>query len=1319
MSGANGCSNQTHKTNLKLSQQNVENLYESDLKTLSRLRSPIWIYDIENEQLVWSNQAALQWWGISSLDRLSGKYNSSSQTTSLQTSKISPTNIQKSEAAGDNFLTEWTLTSHGSSTTFLGLCSGIYWLHNRLVVLVEASPNQEKCLLSCKLEIDPPQHQPWEETFLTYQIEVLAAIATNQPLEDILNLLVQHTDSLMPGCYNSILELDPKRQCLTNNIAPNINESYRAAINGVLIGEKAGCCGTAVHRRQSVIVSDIATDPLWEDFRHLALSHGLHAAWSFPIFAENGDILGTFCTYSNTPRSPNNWELRMTEAATKLASIAIEQDKVRHKVRRQAMVVEAAVDGMAVLSNERYCYVNQAHAELFGYQHPDELLGCSWRKLYDEEEIERFQQQVLPIVAKKGYWRGEATAKRRDGSRLTEELSITRMPCGDLICICRDISDRKRIEVAFQESQKRYMLAAAGGQVGVWDWNLDTNEIYIAPNLKNMLGYEDHEISNQMEIWSQLVHADDREAVRRAFEKHLAGETSLFEVEHRMYHRDGSIRWILARGTVLRDEEGHPYRAIGSDTDITTRKAATQALEMRDRYLSAVVEVQNQLITASKINLSLYQRVLETLGKATNASRSYFFQAHRGQQGEWLLSQKVEWCASGIAPEIGNPALQNVPIETRVPYMAGKLLAGEVFVGEVSELPRKEWYILTPQNIVSLVCIPLMVEGEFFGILGFDECVRRRVWHTQEINLLRFAASAIGMVEEKQRSRKALHRSERKYRSIFENISQGIFQTNLQGQYLSANPFLAHLYGYDSPEQMLNSINNIATQVYVDPNRRQEITRLTLEQGEVWNLESRVYRQDGSIIWVSEKQRAVYDSETGDFLYFEGIVEDISARKHVEEKLQYQASHDGLTSLPNRDWFIYKLQELIDAQNIDAQNQVNNYAILFIDLDRFKNINDSLGHLVGDVLLKLVGQRLQTVVRSHDVVARFGGDEFAILLQDIQQQEITTVAERILTVLQQPFQLQGHLYSISASIGITLGSADYQRPADLLRDADAAMYEAKSQGGGYLFFHPGIRERTLSLFNLEQDIKGTTKRGEFRLYYQPIVYLDTGNLYGFEALLRWYHPQRGWISPAEFIPLAEETGSIHEIGEWVLQEACYQLSCWQKQFSQAASLVLNANLSPLQLRETALTNKIEEILHTYGIHPQSLGLEVTETGFLQADNLAVFQNLKSLGVRISIDDFGTGYSSLSRLHELPLNAIKIDRTFVSHLLEDPTGRAIAQSILSLAKSLEVLVVSEGIETSQQRSLLQQWGCLLGQGYLFSKPVSSPLAADLIGRGSVF
>jgi diguanylate cyclase (GGDEF)-like protein/PAS domain S-box-containing protein len=1313
MSSANSCGKKTQPIHLKLYHNHIKPLYESDLQAFNRLRSPIWIYDIECQQVIWANKAALQWWGISSLVDFANRNHHSDRTATIQTSSSFQADQLNHLLAGESHPTQWQLKTNSSSIQFQGMSSGLYQWQDCLVVLVEATPQGQDVFLHDKWQMAPPTTRQWEEQFLAYQIEVLAAIATNQPIRDILILLVERTDRLMPGCRNSILRFDRKHQCLTNNIAPNIDESYRAAIDGVTIGSKAGCCGTAVYRRQPVIVSDIASDPLWEDFRDLALSYGLRAAWSFPIFAENGEVLGTFCTYADIPRSPTSWELRMTEAATKLAGIAIEQSTVRHEVRRQAMVVEAAVDGMAVLRNSKYCYVNQAHASLFGYNSPEDLLGSSWQQLYDETEIERFQQYIFPTVSEKGCWRGEITAKRRDGTTFTEELSITRMPCGDLIFVCRDISDRKRTEAALQASEQRYMLAAAGAQVGVWDWNLNTNEIYIAPNLKQMLGYQDTEIPNHMDSWIQLVHPEDLEVVQQAFERHLAGETSTFEVEHRMYHRDGSVRWILARGKLLRDGQGHPDRVIGSDTDITTRKAATQALEMRDRYLSAVVKVQNRLITSKKLTLSLYQQVLEILGKATNASRTYFFRAHRGENGEWLLSQQAEWCASGIHPQIDNPALQDIPIETRYPYAASKFLSGEVLASHASELPPEEQQIMRVQNIISLVCIPLIVDGEFFGMLGFDECMRQRKWQPQEINLLRFAASAIAIAEEKQRSRQALHRSERKYRNIFENISQGIFQTSLEGKYLSANPFLARLYGYDTPEQLIDSINNIATQIYVDPNRRREITRLTLEQGEVRNLESQVYRQDGSIIWICESQRAVYHSETREFLYFEGIIEDISARKHAEEKLQYQASHDSLTGLPNRDCFNHQLQQIIDEQD-----STQNYAIFFIDLDRFKGINDSLGHLVGDVLLKLVGQRLQMVVRDRDMVARFGGDEFAILLRDIQLEEVADLAEWILTILQQPFQLQGHQYCISASIGITLGTSDYQKPADLLRDADAAMYEAKSQGGGYIFFHPRIRERTLSLFNLEQDIKGAASRGEFRLYYQPIVHLDTGSLYGFEALLRWYHPQRDWISPAEFIPLAEETGSIHEIGAWVLQEACHQLFCWQKQFPQAASLVLNVNLSPLQLRETGLADKIKEVLNSYQISPRCLGLEVTETGFLQADNLTVFRDLQSLGVRISIDDFGTGYSSLSRLHELPLNAIKIDRTFISHLLEDATGRAIAQSILSLANSLGVAVVSEGIETHQQRSLLQQWGCLLGQGYLFSKAVSAPLASDLIGRGSI-
>ncbi|PZD74066.1 Phytochrome-like protein cph2 [Acaryochloris thomasi RCC1774] len=445
----------------------------------------------------------------------------------------------------------------------------------------------------------------------------------------------------------------------------------------------------------------------------------------------------------------------------------------------------------------------------------------------------------------------------------------------------------------------------------------------------------------------------------------------------------------------------------------------------------------------------------------------------------------------------------------------------------------------------------------------------------------------------------------------------------------------------------------------------------------------------------------------------------------VHEQLLHDAFHDLLTGLKNRACLMERLSEnlLLSQQVPDYQ-----YAILFLDLDQFKVVNDSLGHIVGDQLLQRVAERLQACLPHPDSIMRLGGDEFAVLIEDASAKEIIGLADRILRQFIQPFQLHQYEVFTGTSIGIARSTGShYQSPEDMLRDADTALYRAKAEGRGcYAMFDPIMQSSATERLQLENELRHAIDVAswlgespspvDFQLNYQPIIALQTGQLLGFEALLRWHHPQRGWISPVKFIPIAEETGLIGLLGWWVLETACRQIQQWQHQFPQAASLVMNVNLSALQLQQPDFTEQLLKLLTEYHIDPATLKLEVTESCLLSATSSPSAQlfELRDQGVRLCIDDFGTGYSSLSRLHEFPIDTLKIDRAFVNRIEgQAADGVAVVQTILALAHSLDMNVVAEGIETEAQLEKLRTLGCESGQGYFFSKPVDSEAATAVI------
>jgi diguanylate cyclase (GGDEF)-like protein/PAS domain S-box-containing protein len=687
---------------------------------------------------------------------------------------------------------------------------------------------------------------------------------------------------------------------------------------------------------------------------------------------------------------------------------------------------------------------------------------------------------------------------------------------------------------------------------------------------------------------------------------------------------------------------------------------------------------------------------------------------------------------------------------------------------------------------------------------------------------------------ERERFEQSLTEIKEKFRSMFENATDGIFQTTADGHYLTVNPSLARIYGYDSPAELIAGVTDIARRLYVDEESRPRFRKLIEERGIVSGFEARIYRKDGSIIWISETARSVHDA-AGNFLYYEGFVSDITARKtaqdalreseeryalamrgandglwdwnlrtgqvhfstrwkemlgcgdeqiqmlldewfsrvhpddleslqsaiaahrdgvtphfaiehrmrhadsgyrwmlargiairdeagravrmagsqtdvttrrEAEEQLLRDALHDHLTGLPNRALFLDRLERSITRINRDGDHR---FAVLFLDLDRFKCINDGLGHDAGDQLLVAFSRRLTACLRPSDTAARLGGDEFTVLLEDpCDAFDGVNIAERILEALKVPFHLGSHEVFVTASIGIAPSTTGYARPQDVLRDADTAMYRAKAKGKScYEVFDAEMHARAVKLLKIENDLRRAVDRHEFELHYQPIVNIATGRIRAFEALVRWRHPEMGLISPVEFIPIAEETGLIVQIGSWVLFEACRQTAAWHAQVPDNP-VDINVNLSGKQFSQPDLTDQVMQALRQSGLDARHLILEITESVVMDNPEatVATLHRLKGLGLKINIDDFGTGYSSLAYLQKFPVDTMKIDRSFIARVSKSAESSEIVRTIVHLAHSLNMKVTAEGIENAEQLEHLQKLNCENAQGYLFSKPVDA-------------
>lgn len=563
----------------------------------------------------------------------------------------------------------------------------------------------------------------------------------------------------------------------------------------------------------------------------------------------------------------------------------------------------------------------------------------------------------------------------------------------------------------------------------------------------------------------------------------------------------------------------------------------------------------------------------------------------------------------------------------------------------------------------------------------------------------------------------SLYYSEQRYVLAAQATNDGLWDWNLLRGTISYSPRWKAMIGYSDADLSCHP-DEWLLRIHPDDHEALNIRLAAYLKQMVAHFEHeyRILHHDGNYRWMSCRAVATWDT-TQRAIRMIGAQTDITDRKLAEQRLTHNAFHDTLTGLANRALLLERLGHTITRSQ---RKDTTCFALLLFDLDRFKVINDSIGHLIGDQLLIGIARRIERCVRPGDTFARLGGDEFAILLEQVAEpNDAMCVAERILQALKEPFIFGGQEVFTGASIGIILSvTAEYQRPDDVLRDADTAMYHAKMQGKGrYALFNASMHHNALALLQLETDLRRGLERGELQVHYQPIVVLSTQQVVGFEALTRWHHPERGMIPPSKFIPLAEETGLIGQIGEWVLRTACQQLRIWRDQYPTIPLLKMHVNLSPRQFQHGDLLQQVVGILQETGIPAQSLTLELTEGALIvQGDEPGgLLQQLHALGVQLCIDDFGTGYSSLSYLHRFPIDSLKIDRSFIHQMSINAENLELVRTIVALTHSLGITAVAEGTETLDQLAQLRDLACHYAQGWAFGAAVDATHATALLYR----